>query len=155
MIFAIRQLKAFTLIELILVVVILSVLSTLAVPRLAHFYDTLQLRGFTSDLSSLAQYLQAEAISRAGVYSLTYDEEHAFFRARLKVDDEFRDISGRWGRKFLIPPGITVSGQPPEVSEILFYPDGSSDTATIYFENKYGARISLSIQGSTGQIKVH
>ncbi len=125
---------AFTLIEIILVVLILSVIACLAIPNFGQTYSQLQLKQTTEDLAYLMRYAQTFAISNSQNVQLEFDSEFSSYWLNKSTadtsvaDSSFVRINGRMGRTFDIPRTIKIKA---ENAYILFYPDGKIDKVRI------------------------
>ena len=91
--------KGFTLIELLIVVVIISILATIAIPKFANTKSKAYKTAMISDLRNLVTAEEA-FFSDSGKYSTTIDSTHVRFapstRSRMSTGS-----SHRWERKYL------------------------------------------------------
>jgi len=120
--------KGFTLIEILLVLVLLTVIIGLVIPNFSSTYNSLQLKRMVQDLGYLMRYAQSRAITKQSLVRLEFDDEQKTYWLMQEVKDQEGDIegsfdrlSGRLGRNYRIPDGIKI--QKGE-EMILFYPDG-------------------------------
>lgn len=130
--------KGFTFIELVLVTIIMLILLGFSTPFFKKPFANLQLKRTTQDLMQLMRYVQAKAIAQRELHQINLDFSKSSFWASIKKDDssgELRRLSGRWGKTFQTPEGISIAS---ESSVITFYPNGSSDKAEIKISNITG-----------------
>lgn len=146
--------KALTFIELLIVIIIIGVLAGVSTPLFSRSFDSLEIEGFVKDIYYLSRYLQSNAISQGKIYLLEIDKDAGSFLPVYKEGGGNRNINGRFGKPLNAPEGVTVSCEPAESSGIYFYPDGSTDKATVTFRNRRGDNISLVTKGVSGEIKV-
>lgn len=120
--------RAFTLIELLLVVMVLAVLAGLNAPLFSKHYEARQLRQAADDVVYLMRYARSRAMIEQVVYQVALREHKVtLFRAvdGLVTDSRgFTGVEGVMGRARNLPSHVTFSGAPDAV---LFYPDGMID----------------------------
>ena len=125
-----RRQEAFTLIEIILVVLILGVVVGMAVPNFSRTYSTFQLKQFTEDLVYLMRYAQSRAITNNREIRLEFDPEFLqYWLTQQKEGEErgagdpvFERFTGRYGRIFKVPPELRIK---TGMNTVSFYPDGT------------------------------
>jgi prepilin-type N-terminal cleavage/methylation domain-containing protein len=150
-----RRKAAFTFIELIVVVIILSVLIGLAIPQFKKTSAYFELENFTKNIYLLCNYLQSASISEAKIYCLNFLQETREFKSSfLKEDGKWQSSRGRFTRLYKVPDKITLEITSVDKNKIFFYPDGSIDNLAILFKNEFGHERSLVIKGVTGGIKI-
>jgi len=127
--------KAFTLIELLLVVLIVGIVLALAVPNFSKGYSLFELNKIADDLLATSRWAQAMAIGQERTYALSFSgDRHSYGLARAKVNDglddqdSFEPVSGNLGKMHVIPQAIDLVTQNDRIE---FYPDGTIDQATI------------------------
>lgn len=149
-----KALKAVTFIELLIVVIIIGVLSGLAVPRFKTTFETLSLENYVKDVYYLGRYLQTTASAQAKVFCLNIDKEKKELKASYQDEDKFIPLTGRFGKAYKLPEGVSVVSDPETKPEVYFYPDGGTDKVKLTFTNQYKKEISLLFQGAGGGIKI-
>ena len=121
--------KAFTLIEILLVVVLISVISAIALPNFGPVYRDLQLRRTVDDIVYLMRYTQTRAITKGVVCQINFDPVASTYWLTQQTltdtdkEDEarFDALPGRWGRIFHVMPPVQLD---PKLSHVEFSPDG-------------------------------
>ena len=129
--------KAFTLLEIIIFIVILSVLISLSLPNFRKTYQSLELNKSAEDLRYSMLYAQSRAIGKGRVVRLAFDGMYEKYWLEEAEDSDqkkhdnlvFKRFSGRMGRKSEIAPSIKIESLKKHV---LFYPDGEIDKVIIY-----------------------
>jgi len=124
--------RGFTLVEIMLVVILLTVVAALAIPSFSHSYKNIQLHNMATNLSYAMRYAQSLAISKGKTVQLVFDDQRQNYWLRQEsgeFDDvenfnpqDFERIPGRMGRTQKISEELTVDL--PE-SQINFFPDGT------------------------------
>jgi Tfp pilus assembly protein FimT len=146
--------QAVTFIELLVIVVIIGFLASLAVPNFRKTFDNLELENYSRDIYYLDRFLREASAASANVHCLNIDLDKGEIRATSRHGAEFQPVSGRLGRIYKAPAGATIAVEPPDKTNVYFYPDASADNAKILFENKHKKRITLAIQGANSAIQI-
>ena len=127
--------KAFTLIEILLVIVITGIIGVLAVPSFSQGYARFQLKKTTDDLLGSSRWAQAMAMGQARVYALSFSPDHrsyalqrAFAEDDIENQGRFEAVRGSLGRRHAIPNGLKLR---TKSDRVVFYPDGTIDPASI------------------------
>lgn len=150
--------RAFTFIELLIVIAIIGIMAGITMPNLKRTYSNFEIESFVKDISYLAKYLQSNSISYNKFHrmDITLNDDCAGFQGLTREkENEFIPIKGRFGEIYQSPAGITIfSIEPSGRTSIFFYPDGSLDKADIVFKNKYGKEVKLVLKGTGSSIQV-
>lgn len=125
-------LQGFSIIEVLLVVIILSVVAGLAIPNFSRSYHQFHLKNAADELAYVMRYAQSRAVTKNRQVRLEFDPEFSSYwitegvDSVLESDDTqgFQKISGRFGKVFRIPDDLSIEG---EASAVTFYPDGRID----------------------------
>ena len=127
--------KAFTLVEILLVIVVIGIILGLALPNFSNGYSRLQLNKTADDLLSISRWAQAMAISQERIYALSFSgDRHSYKLIRTKLNegeddqDSFEPVQGSLGRMHKVPDAIVLSIQEDRIE---FYPDGNISSASI------------------------
>jgi prepilin-type N-terminal cleavage/methylation domain-containing protein len=128
-----RIARGFTLLELVLVMLLLTLILGMAVPSLRGFANASRARDAQSQLVALAQYAKARAAAESRAYRLNTDGESYWLTAQ--EGEDFVETGTDMGRTFSLPPDTRVeldSTDPDAVAGgIDFHPDGRSDTVRL------------------------
>ena len=127
--------KAFTLVEILLVIVIAGIILALAAPNFSQGYSRFQLKGITDDLLGISRWAQAMAIGQGRIYALTFSGDRRFYGlVRTQVSEDgggqvsFGPVNGLLGRMHKVPDTIRLDTKDDRIE---FYPDGTIDPATV------------------------
>src|SRR5687768_10588991 len=123
----------FTLLELVLVMLLLTVILGMAVPSLRGFATASKARDARAQLIALARYARARSAAESRVYRLNTDGE-SYWLSVLE-GEEFVPTGTDMGRTFALPPDTRIeldSTAPDAVTGgIDFHPDGRTDTVRL------------------------
>jgi prepilin-type N-terminal cleavage/methylation domain-containing protein len=148
-----RKSRAFTLVELILVMVVVSVVLALSAPRLRGFFVSRQTADAAAMVLSLTKWARSEAISQGRPVHLNVDPSGAECWLTVQEAGLFVSPKSEIGRRFPAPEGATIAivpdtpGTAPTYVEFL--PSGRSDTATIEIRSASGQTYQVVTDSAT------
>jgi len=155
----------FTLIELALVLLIIGILLTLTLPRLA-FIGEQRLDGAARRLAVLISYLHDESALRGRIYRLTFDLDRDSYAVEVErpyaKDVTAHDFSEQWdpyARSAQLPEGIDIvavdtaslrlsSGS----TSLYFMPENDLAAVTITLAGSDGEQVWLALDAVTGRV---
>ena len=147
--------RGFTLIELVLVILFISIITALSTPLFKNTFSELELKNTTFNLSKIINYAQEMAIIDKASYKLNFDfDGGAYWLTKSYFVDgkqTFTKLEGKYGRKFYFPDGLVFTASK---KEIVLYPDGRSDTAEINIVDKNGRGRSLKVASFGSQVEI-
>lgn len=116
-----------TLIELLLVLFLLVLVASFAVPNFYRSYQGLIQQQAVEDLVYAMRYAQSQAVIQGQMIRLALADDQAGYWLEVKGADDkadgasFSPLPGTWGREKRIPAGLRATN----LSPIHFYPDGT------------------------------
>ena len=132
---------AFTLVEIVLVLVLTAIILAMAMPNFSQGYLGLQLRQTTEDIVNEARWAQALSMGQQRTHVLFFTEDRRSYGiARVSMGKDgskdglpagqtgFERVKGTAGRAHTVPFDIRLQ---VKTSRIKFYPDGTIDPVTI------------------------
>lgn len=146
-----RHLNAFSLIELLLVVLLISVLAGISFPRFNQVYANIRLQQAVDDLSGLMRYAQGRAIARQETLQINFNTEKTAYRLMTGLVGQASPIEGRRGRIYRVPDGILLEA---EHSQILFYPSGQMQRVEIFLSNTPERKFIVTTKEIRGSVHV-
>jgi type II secretion system protein H len=161
--------RGFTLIELMVVVLLIAVLSTLALPQLGGVWSNTQLNAAADDLTRAARFAQRMAVSTQRSLRLVVVEQdpetgRSAFRVEVESTDlespeAYAEISGRLGRNTLLPDSVRIADvllaeQEPldPTTAVTFRPDGTADATVIQLLSNDRV-VSIMIEPNRGRVQ--
>ena len=160
----VKKTGAFTLIEILLVVVIMAVIAVLAVPNFSRTYAGIELRKAADDLAYRMRYAQSYAITKNTRARLEFDPLFTQYwltrptgSLREQSEDEaaqdaFERLTGRLGQSISLPRDVRLSFEDGDPS-LFFYPDGTIDKRRISLCRGEDC-VFVSTQKQRGQVHV-
>lgn len=147
--------KAFTLIELVLITLIILILIGLSTPLFRRSFSDLTLKDSSYTISKLINYGQEKAIIERKNFKMHFNFQDRNY-GLLELDNStepptYKRIGGRFGRTFTLPQGILFKGSK---NEVIFYPDGHSDEGNIDIFNTKGEGYRIMIKGFGSRVEI-
>ena len=150
--------RGFSLIEIIVVLVLVSLAVALLAPSFSQFSKSVELKAAAKKISAILRYCRSEAVNRGKVYRVFFDPDlktvkvESMESTEAKENDERKAASAPVPTYFL-PQGINMKEvkfdspqYPSEFPAVEFYPSGGSN----------GGAILLDAQDMKGyKIKIH
>ena len=156
-----RPQAGFTLLELLVVTLILTVLVGLSVPQFGRTFRHLQLQVFASDVATLFTYASRRAVTRGEVLRIQFDvkgrrywlasAQEASPTQDASPEEKFERVSGTFGRVASAPGSISFT---PSAREVTFYPDGRADRFEMLIVDDSHAGYRLVTDVRTGRVKL-
>ena len=147
---------AFTLIEMMVVLVIIALVVGMSLPYFGQFTGNSQLRSATQKISSLLYTARSLAITHRKQYAVVFDTSKGEMTVQELPSSEIIE------KRYYLP--ATVSFENPGGSDpvtfkddqAVFTPTGglSGDTSTIDLKDKKGNSAQITVHQSTGRVKV-
>jgi general secretion pathway protein H len=152
-----RRAAGFTLIEVSVVMLLISIFAFLAIPRL-NFSGSDRLSATAKRLSNTSRYLINEAALTGREHRLVYDLEHGSYRAMiLEADGELTTVGGpgKLARlhedvrfRDLTLPGRGTFSTGEVVTRI--YPAGWQEETIVHLVNRQGEQLTVRLSPLTG-----
>jgi prepilin-type N-terminal cleavage/methylation domain-containing protein len=149
--------RAFTLIELILVMTILVLVVSMLAPSLRGFGIGRSNDNAARQLVSLAKYARAQAISEGRRYRLSFDTQNNAFWLTAEQGGTFTSPSNDFGRRIDAPEGVTIQTDLTQQADGLFVdflPTGRTQAVHIWLTDKLGNTIQVACDSPTEMFRV-
>lgn len=144
MILATGRTKGFTFVELLLVIIVIGILLAISLPNIRKTFNNLSLDNFSRELQAFMNYLHERSVVEEKIIYLNLDNDKKEIWAQIQ--DEQSQL-----KTLVLPDGMKIES---EKKQILFYPDGSIDNATIEVVNLDKQKVSLTTKGVFGGVKL-
>lgn len=148
--------SAFTLLELLLVVIIIGILTALSIPLFKNSFTDLQLSNASYNLLHLMRYAQERSIVERIKYQLNFNPELNQYWLTNEPDPlkagQYSRLAEKRGKTVFLPTGIKVEA---ENLLINFYPDGKIDAAFIYLSNQKEKYFTIKSRGPSGYLEIY
>ncbi len=163
--------RAFTLLELILVMVILSTSLALVLPRFGGVVSRQRLRASARRILAVCGRARQEACAFALRYRVVFDQEEEQYWVEVEAEPleepgGFRVVASAWGAHTQLSQGIgieSVEFEEEELTEaradasppyIEFRPDGTADAATVELVTEKNDRLLVQVDGVVGRARI-
>ncbi|MFH1384395.1 MAG: hypothetical protein ABIH47_05455 [Candidatus Omnitrophota bacterium] len=151
-----RTLTGFTLIEILLVVLLISIFTGLVIPRVGVLFFNYELHSTIEKIEKLIHYAQQSPVLDGTVYKMSIEREEKRFSlfSQQKQDkkEEFEKITGKGSFSIRLPKNMELSDLTSD--EIFFFPDGSSTIAQFSICYNNDQTVSFTIPGYLFGLKV-
>ena len=163
---------AFTLIELMTVIVLIGLLTAMILPEMRGTYEDALLRTTSRDLVSVFELASSRAISLNQQHRVRLDTHEGRYlierKIRMNGAEDFvplKDVSGGEGeldkrvsieihRADANQVAGTSEENPEQTETISFYPDGTADAATVLLRDREGFRLALRLNPITSRVNI-
>ena len=152
----------FTFIELVIVLVIIGVVSSISGPHLARFYKSLKLNASARQLMTVINFARGTAISEKNICKIQFDKNWRKLSLFLKEEpDSFKPLEGGLS-KLTIMEGITIdsikknSTNVSKESEfpLLIHPLYSPEEVSFLLKDQEGEQLTVIIQAGGGRVVI-
>jgi len=148
--------RGFTLFELVLVLLLISLAAALVAPRAVSLSER-RMEASARDMHAMARRARSVAVTRGITARMNFDAEAGSFWLEIEEDPfeapgVFERAWGAWGEGMRLGEGVSFAEPPPE--SVLFKPDGSAQDSLVVITDGEGGRIGLEIRGATGLSRV-
>ncbi|MCD6459239.1 prepilin-type N-terminal cleavage/methylation domain-containing protein [bacterium] len=163
--------RGFTLLELSMVILIISIIVAISTPKFRSTFQTIQFRNTVYNIVKLMNYARDRAIIERKPFRVRFFEDDSSFCLetvkeeekedkkryyRRKREPEFVVVHGNVGQKLFFPAEVTFDIDEPSRGEsVTFYPDGQAQECVIYIEDSRDNVFTITTKGSVGFIKLY
>jgi len=158
--------KGFSLIELIVVMILLSLTGALVVPSLSRFSKGVELKGAVKRVAAILRFSRSEAVNQGKVYQVFFDAELRQVRVQPAETEEGKAEGEPAEQKpsqkiYIMPPSVQIKEVkaeepefPSELPTIEFYPNGGSNGGSILLDGGDGKVFKITVFFLTGEVRI-
>ncbi len=142
-----RPSSGFTLLELVLVLVIISIAMMIAAPSLANFARGREASNTAAQFVATAHWARSQAISDGAIYRINIDAPGRRWWLTYDDGNNFVPVGSMYGQAFTAPESVRIESDAPaspDATQIIeFDPSGRVDPATVRFIGSVGAPVEV------------
>lgn len=155
--------NGFTLLEVILVLILISLSFSLVSPSLGRFTKGIELKGSAQKIAGILRSCRTEAVQKGQIYQILFNLETHEINVRTLQGRREGGTHPTWieKTKYSLPPGIKMQDvglaplpYPTDSPAIEFYPTGNSNGGQITLENQLRQGYRIKVHFLTGIIEV-
>jgi type II secretion system protein H len=147
--------SGFTLVELVLVMIILTIALGLAVPTLRGWSQRAMLRDEADRFLALTVYARSRAVAEGRIYRIAFSDDQKSYQLTRQSGMEFEAVESPRGDVVTLPRFVTLQKSVEAAKGdrgICFYPTGRTDPAMLqlsYDDEERGINMSILIDCPT------
>ena len=148
---------AFTLLELVLVMLVLSVVLAMVAPSLSGFGAGREAEFAAAQVMTLSRWAREQAIADGRVHRLHFNASTGVYWVSAQVGGVFQRIPGEFGQDFPLPDGVTMEWDAPSDGGaycIDFHPSGRAQPARIKVTSRDGQVTFIGSRSATEMLRV-
>lgn len=154
--------KGFTLLELALVLILLSLAAYLAVPSMTRLAKAIEVKGTAQRIAGILRYYRMAAIQKGQVHQILIAQKQGELIVRALQSEKKEGAEFTWAEKskYQIPEGINLKEEinPGEYTAewpaIEFYPNGQANGGQILMADPEQKGYRIKISFLTGLVEV-
>ncbi|MFC2140143.1 Tfp pilus assembly protein FimT/FimU [Candidatus Auribacterota bacterium] len=139
--------SGFTLLEIMLVAIILTLLISITVPNFKKTYENMELDNAVRNISQLMKYIQEKGVLGGISYRILFLENKYWIEKQGKGATYFR-LRDKIGKTYFLPKDVSID---PREINIHFFPDGDIEEAELIISKKNIKRYKI----TTKELKGH
>jgi prepilin-type N-terminal cleavage/methylation domain-containing protein len=150
--------KAFTLLELILVMIVLCTVLAMAAPTLRGFFSSRQLNDISEHIVSMTRYAKVHSVFEGKPYRLTFDLMQRQYWLSSLSDSQYERLKNNFGNYYPIPKEIEIDFDDVDYDRGLYFlqfsPRGHSKESRIRLQDNQGNILEVVCPGPAENYEV-
>jgi len=138
---------AFTLLELVLVMVIICTVLAMASVSLRGFFGSRRTADAAAQIVALTQFARGRSTAEGRVWRINLDTQEGKYWLTAQEAGTYEKIPSEFGRVFLLPEGTSAKWMAPADAElrgwISFHADGRTEAAHIRLTGRQGQTANI------------
>lgn len=148
--------KAFTLIELIIVLFIIGIVSTLVGGTFYRSIDNVRLKTAAKEMAASLRYIRSKAIAEKNIYYFIADSNGYEFHTDLLAEGNNPDLEKPvYNTRKNFHESIYLENTENTDIRVEFFPEGNSTGGEILLKNTKSSSCSISIEKINGRVKIN
>ncbi len=142
----VRTISAFTLIELIAVLLIMAIACIMVAPMLGNFVRGRGPDNTAGRFMAVAHWARSQAISDGAIYRMNLDTSAGTWSLTMDSGTAFVAVESTYGNEFVLPDDVKMQTDAPKIDKmqvIEFDPTGRSDPGTVKFLGTRGGEVDV------------
>jgi len=127
--------KAFTLLELILIMIILCTVLAMAAPSLRGFFTSRQLNDITEQILAMTRYAKVQSVFEGRYYRVNFDSPRRLYWISSLRESQYQRLDTNFGNLYSIPKEIDISFYNVSYDNGIYYfefdPEGNSKEGAV------------------------
>ena len=151
------QSSAFTLLELIVVLIILSIIAALVAPSMRQFTVGQNTQDAADQIVVLTRYARTQAITQGTNYRLNFDADGGAYWLTSSTAGVFKALSNDYGEHFTLSPGTTLRtdlAKQTDGTYATFQPTGRTDAAHVWLSDRQGKTLEVACTSATEMYRI-
>jgi len=134
------QVNAFTLLELILIMIILCTVLAIVSPSLRGFFTSRQLTDITEQILAMTRYAKVQAVFESRYYRVNFDPQKRLYWISSLRESQYERLDNNFGNLHSIPKEIDIIFDDVLYDHGVYYfefdPEGYSKEASVRLRDK-------------------
>jgi Tfp pilus assembly protein FimT len=127
--------NAFTLLELILIMIILCTVLAMAAPSLRGFFSSRQLNDITEQILAMTRYAKVQSVFESRYYRVNFDPQQRLYWISSRRESQYQRLDSNFGNLYSIPADIDIAFDNVSYDNGIYYfefdPEGYSKEAAV------------------------
>jgi general secretion pathway protein H len=157
--------RGFSLIEIAVVLVLLSLCIALIAPNLSRFSTSVELKSAAKKVAAILRYCRSEAINKGKIYQVVFDSNLLSVKVQAVVSEDQEATEKKEATNvqmtYPLPAGVqmkelnTESTQyPSDLPAFEFYPNGGSNGGDILLDTRSQKGYKIKVNFLTGSVVI-
>lgn len=158
--------QGFSLLELVVVLVLLSLFIALIAPSLSRFSRSVELKAAAKKVAAILRYSRSEAINKGKVYQVLFDAN--LMEVKVQSPDSNEEQAGDEKKEemaapkvYTLPAGVQMkelniesTQYPTDLPAIEFYPNGGSNGGDFLLDTQSQKGYKIKVNFLTGTVVI-